>query len=133
MPTTHIKRLEIVTLDAEGTIHHDADLVIRDGRIAHIGSAPGTLKADEVIDGSGRVAVPGLFNAHCHSPMTFERGWADALRPLAERENLGGERPDARRRMVGRGAGGVRMIRSGTVGFNTTIYGSRHGGGARGG
>ena len=35
MSTTHIKNLQIVTLDEAGTIHHDADLVIRDGRIAH--------------------------------------------------------------------------------------------------
>jgi 5-methylthioadenosine/S-adenosylhomocysteine deaminase len=34
---------------------------------------------DEVIDGYNHLAVPGFFNAHCHAPMTFERGWAEDL------------------------------------------------------
>ena len=53
MTTTHIKHLKIVTLDAAGSIHEDADLVIRDGVIDLIGKAPEELQADEVIDGSG--------------------------------------------------------------------------------
>ncbi|HEX9795373.1 MAG TPA: hypothetical protein VGA52_00130, partial [Anaerolineales bacterium] len=79
MATTHIRRLDIVTLDAAGTVHRDADLVIESGRLQHVGQAPADLETDELLDGSGKVALPGLVNAHCHSPMTFERGWAEDL------------------------------------------------------
>ncbi|MCC6904967.1 MAG: amidohydrolase family protein, partial [Anaerolineae bacterium] len=79
MATTHIRNLTIVTLDDAGTILPDSDLVIRDGVITHVGKAPEGLVADEAIDGHGRAAMPGLVNAHCHSPMTFERGYAEDL------------------------------------------------------
>src|SRR3990170_2424332 len=79
MTTLHIRNLEIVTLDEGGTLHHGADLVVRDGRLSHLGPAPADLQADEVVDGRGKAALPGLVNAHCHSPMTFERGWAEDL------------------------------------------------------
>ena len=81
MTTTHIKHLKIVTLDAAGSIHEDADLVIRDGVIDLIGKAPEELQADEVIDGSGRVALPGLGRrrkggpARC-GPKAGPLGWA---------------------------------------------------------
>ncbi len=79
MTTIHIRNVAIVTLDEQGTIHHNADLVVRDGHIAYLGSVPEDLRADEVVDGHGRAVLPGLVNAHCHSPMTFERGWAEDL------------------------------------------------------
>ncbi|MCJ7513894.1 MAG: hypothetical protein MUO23_13135 [Anaerolineales bacterium] len=53
MTPTHIQHLAVVTLDEAGTILKDADLVVIDGRIAHLGKAPKDLVADEVIDGSG--------------------------------------------------------------------------------
>jgi 5-methylthioadenosine/S-adenosylhomocysteine deaminase len=125
MPTTHLRHLKIVTLDAAGTIHHDADLVIADGKITHIGQAPADLLADEVIDGSGRVAMPGLFNAHCHSPMTFERGWAEDLpfdRWLNEKIWVAesGLTPDDV--YWGAALAACEMIRSGTVGYNDHYF-----------
>ncbi len=125
MATTLIRNLEIVTLDEAGTIHHRAALVIREGRIAHVGAAPPDLQADEVIDGSGRAALPGLFNAHCHSPMTFERGWAEDLpfdRWLNEKiwvmESV--LTPDDV--YWGAALAACEMIRSGTVGFNDHYF-----------
>lgn len=79
MPTIHLKNVTIVTLDEAGSILHDADLVVRDGEISHVGKAPAELQADEVVDCSGRVTLPGLVNGHCHAAMTFERGWAEDL------------------------------------------------------
>lgn len=32
-----------------------------------------------VIDGRGKVLMPGLINAHCHAPMTLMRGYADDI------------------------------------------------------
>ncbi len=74
-----IKDLHIVTLDADGTLLEAADLAIEGGRIIHVGSVPDAFEADETIDGHNKAAMPGLVNAHCHSPMTFERGWAEDL------------------------------------------------------
>ena len=125
MATIHIRRLEIVTLDDEGTIHHDADLVIRDGRIAHVGQAPDDLRADEVIDGSGRAAMPGLVNAHCHSPMTFERGWAEDLpfsRWLNEKIWVAESALTPDDVYWGAALAACEMIRSGTVAFNDHYF-----------
>lgn len=125
MPITHLKHLEIVTLDAAGTILHDADLVVQDGRIAHVGQAPADLHADEVIDGNGRAAMPGLFNAHCHSPMTFERGWAEDLpfdRWLNEKIWVAESALTPDDVYWGAALAACEMIRSGTVGFNDHYF-----------
>ncbi|MBN1119945.1 MAG: amidohydrolase [Anaerolineae bacterium] len=79
MTVIHIRNVDIVTLDEQGTIHHNADLVIRDGKIESVGKAPADLTADQTVDGSHHAVLPGFVNAHCHSPMTFERGWAEDL------------------------------------------------------
>jgi len=39
--------------------------------------------ADIVIDGSDRIAIPGLVNTHTHAAMTLLRGYADDM-PLQE-------------------------------------------------
>ena len=125
MTTTHLRHLEIVTLDAVGTIHHDADIVVSDGRIAHIGQAPEDLRADEVVDGSGRVAMPGLVNSHCHSPMTFERGWAEDLpfdRWLNEKIWVAESALTSDDVYWGAALAACEMIRSGTVAYNDKYF-----------
>lgn len=125
MSVTHLRHLEIVTLDEAGTIHHDADLVIEDGRITHVGQAPADLQADEVIDGSGRAALPGLVNAHCHSPMTFERGWAEDLpfdRWLNEKIWVAESALTPDDVYWGAALAACEMIRSGTVAFNDHYF-----------
>ncbi len=74
-----IRAVQIVTLDAAGTILRDAELGIVDGVIAYVGRVPEDFAPDETVDGYDKAALPGLVNAHCHSPMTFERGWAEDL------------------------------------------------------
>lgn len=55
-----------------------------EGMIAGIGKdARKTIDADIIIDGSDRVAIPGLVNTHTHAAMTLLRGYADDM-PLAE-------------------------------------------------
>jgi 5-methylthioadenosine/S-adenosylhomocysteine deaminase len=49
---------------------------IEGNRIAEIGKRR---EADIVIDGRGKVALPGFVNLHTHSAMTLFRGWADDL------------------------------------------------------
>jgi len=125
MTTTHIQHLAVVTLDEAGTIFDDAELVVVDGRITHLGKAPRELAADEVMDGRGRVAMPGLVNSHCHSPMTFERGWAEDLpfdRWLNEKIWVGESALTPDDVYWGAALAACEMIRSGTVAYNDKYF-----------
>ncbi|HLA44270.1 MAG TPA: amidohydrolase, partial [Aggregatilineales bacterium] len=124
MSTILIKNADIVTLDQDGMIHHDTDLLISEGRIAAI-SKNIDAQVEEVIDGSGRVVMPGLFNAHCHSPMTFERGWAEALpfpRWLNEKIWVAESALTSDDVYWGAMLAACEMIRSGTVAFNDHYF-----------
>ena len=59
------------------------DVYIEGSRIAGIGRAPEGFAADTAIDGSHRVLMPGLVNAHTHAYMSVFRNYADDL-PFAE-------------------------------------------------
>lgn len=74
-----IKNCDIITLDDHGALFRNADIAIVGQTITAVGNAPPGFEADETIDGYNHVALPGFFNAHCHAPMTFERGWAEDL------------------------------------------------------
>ena len=65
-------------------------------------------RADEVIDASGMVAMPGLINAHNHTPMTLMRAFCDDLRLMdwLEKKMLPAGSADERgRHLLGRDAG----------------------------
>jgi len=51
-------------------------IAIKGDRISHIGRASGAqkIKAEKVMEGRGRVAIPGLVNCHTHVAMTLFRG-----------------------------------------------------------
>src|SRR2546428_13854287 len=51
-------------------------IYIEGNRIVEIGKKR---EADTVIDGKGKVALPGLVNLHTHAAMTLFRGWGDDL------------------------------------------------------
>lgn len=56
----------------------DARIVVHDGAIVSVGVADGpSPSAREHLDGRGQVALPGLVNAHTHSPMVLFRGAAE--------------------------------------------------------
>jgi 5-methylthioadenosine/S-adenosylhomocysteine deaminase len=58
-----------------------ADIGIAGDRIAFIQNSgaplPAGFSADRTLSGKGRLAIPGMVNAHCHSAMTLLRGYAD--------------------------------------------------------
>ena len=66
-----------VTLDRYCSILRQAHVGIKAGKIAYVGRTPPGENAARVIDGRGRVLMPGLINAHTHLPMTLLRGYAD--------------------------------------------------------
>lgn len=125
MGTLWIKHAHVITLDAASTILHDADIVIEGKRIAHLGQAPADLHADEVIDATGRVALPGFFNAHTHAAMTLERGWAEDLpfpRWLNEKIWVAESALTPDDVYWGAALAACEMIRSGTIAFNDHYF-----------
>ncbi|GGM07157.1 amidohydrolase family protein [Nakamurella endophytica] len=88
------------------------------GRITHLGPARGPAGPDD-LDGSGRLVLPGLVNAHTHAGMGLLRGVSDDL-PLATW--LRRVRESEVRMTAGDVRAGLRlalaeMLRTGTVGF----------------
>lgn len=115
-----IRHVDVVTLDDAGTILQGVDIAIEGKVIRAIGAAPPDFRADEVIDGTGHVAMPGFFNAHCHAPMTFERGWAEDLpldRWFNERIWVAESALTEEDVYWGAALAACEMIRSGTVAF----------------
>lgn len=96
------------------------------GLIAGIGeNARKTIDADIVIDGSDRLAMPGMVNTHTHAAMTLLRGYGDDMLlqdwlsqkiwPLEA--HLTGDDVYAGTRLAC-----LEMIRSGTVAFNDMYF-----------
>jgi len=56
-----------------------ATVGVRDGRIETVIDGDADLGADRRVDADGGLVLPGLVNAHTHSPMTLFRGYADDL------------------------------------------------------
>jgi len=54
-----------------------ADIAIRDGVIVSMDGAPAEFVPDTVIDGEGKLCMPGLVNAHTHAYMSLFRSYAD--------------------------------------------------------
>ena len=77
-----IKNIGIITENFENSYIKNGNIGICDGRIEFIGESEEELKffkADKIIDGKNKLAMPGLVNAHCHSPMGILRNYADDL------------------------------------------------------
>ena len=53
------------------------DILINGNKISSIGQKTPAPAADEVIDGSGKMAMPGLINCHTHTYMSLMRNYAD--------------------------------------------------------
>ncbi len=64
----------VITLDDGAPVLPGADVVIADGRIEFVGAARVGFSPDEIIDATGKLVLPGLYNAHTHTGTTFWRG-----------------------------------------------------------
>ena len=60
-----IKNVRVVR--PHGNVVHDADIAIADGKFALIAPAIDATRARQVEDGAGRLAFPGVVDAHMHS------------------------------------------------------------------
>ena len=89
---TLIKGAHIVTCDNKNTTLV-GDVLIEDNLIKFVGNYKGAY--DKIIDGSGKILMPGFVNTHSHATMslfrnlgentTFENWWYDVMRPLEEK------------------------------------------------
>jgi len=81
---TLIKNATVVTMNDDNEVIDNAYIAIRDDRIAYVGKdLPQDFLARAIIDGSNKVIMPGLVNAHTHTPMVLLRSYADDL-PLQQ-------------------------------------------------
>jgi len=122
---TLIRNVDAITLDAAGTVLTGTDICLDGPTITSIGPVPPGFQADETVDGRGLLAVPGFYNAHCHAPMTFERGWAEDLpldRWFNERIWVAESALTADDVEWGAALAACEMIRSGCVGFNDHYF-----------
>ncbi|MEM2864950.1 MAG: amidohydrolase [Candidatus Bathyarchaeia archaeon] len=70
----------IITQNTSREIIRGGSILVRDGLIEKVSERP--IKAgnvDLVVDGKGKLALPGLINAHTHASMTLFRGYADDM------------------------------------------------------
>lgn len=115
-----IRNADILTLDADDRELKNSNIAIENARIVAVGEIPSEFAADEIIDGTRHVALPGFFNAHTHAAMTLLRGSAEDL-PLDRWFNEGIWRTESALREEdvywGTALAACEMIRSGTVGF----------------
>ncbi len=115
-----LKNATIVTLNDQDDIFTNASLAISQGRIAAVGDIPADFAADEVIDLSGKIITPGLYNAHTHAAMVFARGYAEDM-PLDRWFNEGIWKLESALtpEMVRWGVrlAMIEMIRGGVIGF----------------
>jgi len=69
-----------VSILHSGQLLPGRDILIEEGKIAKIDrDLKNESDDDEVIDGRGKLAIPGLINGHTHLAMTLLRGYADDM------------------------------------------------------
>lgn len=119
----------VVTMDGEYRVFEDGAVAISGDAILDVGQAEDIMaaySAGRVINGKGKLVMPGLINVHTHSPMTIYRGFADDL-PLLEWLYdhifpLEAEFTNPDNVRAGTRLAIAEMLLSGTTTFNDTYY-----------
>ncbi|WP_145147249.1 amidohydrolase [Paenibacillus xylanexedens] len=114
-----IQQATILTMkDADAPF--TGDIRVDGDRITQIADHILPQPQDEIIDGRNKVAMPGLINAHQHTPMSLLRGFSDDLKLMdwLERKMLPAEaRMNPEDIYWGAKLSIAEMIRSGTTAF----------------
>jgi len=77
---TLLKNCDVLVRTENGyTVLKSSCIAIEDKYIKYVGKTPEKTKYDVVKDLSGKLVMPGLVNAHGHSPMTLVRGAGSGL------------------------------------------------------
>jgi 5-methylthioadenosine/S-adenosylhomocysteine deaminase len=80
---TLIRNALLVTLNQQDDVIDNGSIVIEGNRLAYVGPAEWTPPGpfDRSLEADRRIVMPGMVNAHCHSPANLVRG-RFASRPL---------------------------------------------------
>ncbi len=81
---TIIRDTTVVTVDAEDTIHYDAAIAVEGNRIAAVGPSQeiiGRFSGADIVDGAGKVVMPGFANVHTHFWLIIAKGIYEDLSP----------------------------------------------------
>ncbi len=73
--TTLFENVTAVLMDDENTVLNKAYVAVDGTKISTVSNGRPTGSFDHVIDGAGKVLMPGFVNAHTHVPMTLMRGY----------------------------------------------------------
>jgi 5-methylthioadenosine/S-adenosylhomocysteine deaminase len=121
MKSLLIRDAWVVTQDPSRKLFR-GDVLVRDGRIAELGRI--TSSAEEVIEASGDILIPGLINAHNHVAMAIMKGVADDLpfSDFLDRVFAIDAKRKAKDIDLGTRLGCLEMIRSGTTTFVDMYY-----------
>lgn len=82
MTTTLLHGGRVVCLGQADHLYDRGYVLVEDDRIAAVGDMahlPANLRSDSIIDCSSKLLMPGLVNAHTHTPMTLFRGLAEGV------------------------------------------------------
>lgn len=74
-----IKNTTLITMNEKKEILENVDLAIENNKIKYIGKVSDDFEAEETLDGTGKITMPGLINTHTHIPMSLFRNYADDL------------------------------------------------------
>ncbi len=74
-----IRGARLLTIDEEPTTFAEGDVLIEGGKIVALGPQIAAPPGAQVLEGRGRLAIPGLINAHMHSDETLFRGMLDNM------------------------------------------------------
>jgi len=108
----------VITVDAEFKILENQDIFIDQKKIVEIKKSVADSTADQVIDASGLLVMPGLINTHTHLPMTLLRGIAEDVDLQGFLEKVWAEEArimDAAGCLIGARLGALEALLSGTT------------------
>lgn len=128
MKKTIINHVILLPMQGETEVIYDASLHVQEDKIVYAGPkalAPAAQAGDEVINGGGRIAMPGFVNTHAHNAMVLFRGAADDLplqRWLNEKIFPMEDQLDDNAAYWGNILGIAEMIRCGTACYNDMYF-----------
>lgn len=70
---------DITLVDENYDIQEHMNMITEGNKITYIGRDIPSDYCGDIFNGKDKVAIPGLFNTHCHIPMTLLRGYGDGL------------------------------------------------------
>jgi len=77
---TLIKNITVITMNDTLDILENANILIENDEICRIFFDTVSEEYDSIIDGTGKLLLPGFINTHTHVPMTIFRGLGDDMK-----------------------------------------------------